>query len=202
MAKVTKIGVETRMFHGLSRVIIFPDFDLATLTEETTLADILAAGKDLGQIVEGTPSWDGDDIETTVLKNTEGGAIITVTTPGTCAWSCAIPHSKETSLLVGGKEFEITSLGDGFTAAKGQNAIGINPSAMTKECPVGVLNLSRNEIALFPNGSVGFTPSIGDEDLWVYNVSASANDIDTKNLATMMFIPLGADPLADTATEP
>lgn len=198
MAKVTKIGVETRMFHGLSRVILFPGFDLGTLTDATSLADILANGKDLGQIVDGSPSWDGEDIETTVLKNTEGGAIITVPKPGTCAWSCSIPHSKETALIVGGKEFtDVTSLGDGFTKGDG-NVIGINPSAMTKSCPVGVLNLGRNELSLFPNASVGFTPSIGDEDLWVYKVSASANDVDTKNLATMMFIPLGADPLAET----
>ena len=62
--------VETRMFDGFSRVIFFPSFDVNTLSSSTTLAQILANGKDLGQIVEGSESWDGDDIEINTLKNT------------------------------------------------------------------------------------------------------------------------------------
>jgi len=199
MAKVTKIGVETRMFDGLSRVIFFKDFDLAKLSETTTLAEILAAGHDLGQIVEGSPSWDGDDVEVNTLKNTEGGAIRSVTTPGTLAWSCRIPHSKETALLVGATEMEVTSLGDGFQLAEGKKVIGVNPSDLIHQCPVGVLNLTRNELSLFPKGSVSFAMTIEDDDLWQYTVNATADEIDTANLKTMMFIPLGEDPLKDDA---
>lgn len=199
MAKVTKIGVETRMFDGLSRVIFFPTFDLSTLSETTTLAEVLAAGKDLGQIVEGSASWDGDDVEVNALKNTEGGVIRSVTTPGTLAWSCRIPHSKETALLVGATEMDATSLGDGFTLATGKKVLGINPGDLLHQCPVGVLNLARNELSLFPKGSISFAMTIEDDDLWQYSVNASAEEIDTANLKTMMFIPLGADPLKDEA---
>lgn len=187
------------MFDGLSRVIFFPGFDLANLSDTTTLADILAEGKDLGQIVEGSPSWDGDDVEVNTLKNTEGGVIRSVTTPGTLAWSCRIPHSKETALLAGAEEMTVTSLGDGFQLADGKNVLGLNPGDLTKQCPIGVLNLTRNELALFPKGTASFALTIEDDDLWEYTVTATADEIDTANLKTMMFIPLAADPLADTA---
>lgn len=198
MAKVTKIGVETRMFDGLSRVIFFPKATPDKLSETTTLAEILAEGKDLGQIVEGSPSWDGDDVEVNTLKNTEGGVIRSVTTPGTLAWSCRIPHSKETALLVGATPMTaVTSLGDGFTLAEDKQVIGVNPSDLIHQCAVGVLNLARNELALFPKGSVSFAMTIEDDDLWQYTVNATADEVDTTNLKTMMFIPLGADPLND-----
>ena len=187
--------VETRMFDGFSRVIFFPSFDVNTLSSSTTLAQILANGKDLGQIVEGSESWDGDDIEISTLKNTEGGAIRSKKTPGTCAWSCRIPHSKETAALVGGKTIKETSLGTDFTKAESSDVIGINPKDMMFDCPIGVLNLDRNELALFPNGSAAFALTIEDDGLMEYNVKASANDIDTDTLSTMMFIPLKEDPL-------
>lgn len=52
MALLNKLAVKTRMFDGLARVVMFPDFDLDTLTEATTLADIFnTGGVDLGEIV-------------------------------------------------------------------------------------------------------------------------------------------------------
>lgn len=195
MAKtLSKISVETRLFDGFSRVIFFPDFDMTSLAT-ASLSTVLAGGKDLGQIVEGSESWDGDDIEVNTLKNTEGGAIRSKQTPGTCAWSCRIPHSAETAALVGGKKHTVTTINDDFTKGSG-DVIGVNPSGMIFDCPVGVLNLGRNELALFPNGQLAATPTIEDDGLVEYNIKATANDIETDNLSTMMFIPLSKDPLA------
>ena len=194
MSKIEKLAVETRLFDGFSRVLIFPGFDTTTLAT-ATLAQVLANGKDCGQIVEGSESWDGDDVEVNTLKNTEGGAIRTKQNPGTCAWSCRIPHSAETAKIAGAKTHEVESLGDGFTLGNG-DVLGVNPKSMLYDCPVGVLNLGRSELSLFPNGSVAFTPTIEDDGLMEYSVKASANDIETENLSTMMFIPLAKDPIA------
>lgn len=196
MAKVERIDVQTRMFNGYARVIIFKGFDLANLTSATTLADIMAEGYDCGPITEGSPSWDGDEAEIEVLKNTEGGVIRSKETPGTFAWSCRVPHSKETAMLVGGREHMATSLGDGFKLASGKPIIGLNPEDMNIRCPVGVLNLARNELALFPKGAINFSPGTDDDDLWQYTIKAQGESIKTDNLSTLMFIPLGADPLA------
>lgn len=200
MAKLSKIAVETRTFDGLSRIVMFPDFDLDNLTKETKLSDIFATGGvDLGRIVEGSPSWDGDDVETNVLKDTEGGAIRTRVTAGTCAWSCRIPHSKETAVNIGAKSHTVDSLGEGsFTLASGKDVLGINPTQMMKQCPIGVLNLARNEFALFPKGNISFALTIEDDDLWEYTVNASGDDINTENLDTMMFVPLDGDPFENT----
>ena len=196
MSKVVRIDVQTRMFDGFARVILFKDFDLADLSSTTTLAQILAKGYDCGPIVEGSPSWDGDESSIDVLKDTEGGVLRSKDTPGTFAWSCRIPHSKETAMLAGGVVHTADSLGDGFTLAEGKPIIGLNPEDMDMRCPVGVLNLSHNELSLFPKGAVNFSPGVDDDDLWEYTLKAQGETIKTENLSTLMFIPLAADPLA------
>ena len=84
---IERIDVATETFDGFARVLIFPDVDPTTFTESTTLAEVLTGGKDLGQIVEDSPSWDGDESEVEVLRDTEGGVIRAIDTPGTFAWS-------------------------------------------------------------------------------------------------------------------
>lgn len=193
--KLTKLGVQTRLFDGMARVIAFPNFDVSTLSSETTLADIFkTGGKDIGQIVEETPAWEGDEMEINTLKNTEGGVIRSVTTPGTLAWSCRIPHSVETAEIVGGTKMDSAELGGGFTAADGKPIIGINPGDLNHQWPIGVLNLVKNEFAFFPKASVGFSLTIEDDGLMEYNTKATAEEIDTDNLQTMMFIPLAGNP--------
>lgn len=197
---VERIDVQSRMFDGYARVIFFPEVDPYKFTSTTTLAEVLKGGKDLGKIVEGSPSWNGDEASVEALKDTEGGIIRVVNTPGTFAWSCRIPHSKETAKLAGGKVHTATSLGSDFQIASGEDIIGLNPEDMDFHCPIAVLNLTHRELALFPKGSVNFSPGSEDNDLWQYNVSATAESIKTKNLSTLMFIPLAADPLAVAET--
>ena len=87
---ITKIDAATETFDGFARVILFPDVDPADFTDSTTLAQVLTGGKDLGQIVEDSPSWDGEDANVEVLRDTEGGVIRALPTPGTFAWSCRV----------------------------------------------------------------------------------------------------------------
>lgn len=197
---IEKIEVQSRLFDGEARVFIFPGVDPSKFTKATALAQVLVGGKDCGPIVDGSGSWDGDDAEIEVLKSTEGGVIRSKDTPGTFAWSLRIPHSKETSKIAGAKVHTATSLGDDFKVATGEDILGLNPNGMTKHCPVAILNLAHNELQLFPKGTVTFSPTHDDNSLREYTVKAQAEDISTKNLSTMMFIPLAEDPFEEDET--
>ncbi len=192
---VEKIDVESRLFDGIGRVLIFPNVDPYKFDKTTTLAQVLLGGKDCGKIIEGSGSWDGDDAEIEVLKSTEGEVIRSKDTPGTFAWSARVPHSKQMAAIAGGVTHAVTSLGDDFEIAEGEDVIGLNPEDMSKRCPVGILNLSRNELQLFPKGAVTFSPTKDDDDLQEFSIKAQAEGIKTKHLSTMMFIPLASDPL-------
>lgn len=197
---ITKIDAATETFVGFARVILFPDVDPSSFTDTTTLADVLSGGKDLGQIVVDSPSWDGEDADVEVLRDTEGGVIRALPTPGTFAWSCRVASTSAamSEAIAGAKLTDTTAgaVGDVTTAA-GKKIIGLNPGNMTKRCPIGVLNKTKNRLMLFPKASVNASPTYED-DMMEYNLSATAEDVNTTALSTMMFIPLASNPLEAT----
>lgn len=194
---ITKIDAVTETFDGFARVILFPDVDPSTFTDTTTLADVLSGGKDLGQIVEDSPSWDGEDADVEVLRDTEGGVIRALPTPGTFAWSCRVAStSAAMSEAIAGAKLTNTTAGavGDVTTAAGKKIIGLNPGNMTKRSPIGVLNKTKNRLMLFPKASVNASPTYED-NMMEYNLSATAEDVNTTALSTMMFIPLASNPL-------
>lgn len=200
---ITKIDAATETFDGFARVILFPDVDPADFTDSTTLAQVLTGGKDLGQIVEDSPSWDGEDADVEVLRDTEGGVIRALPTPGTFAWSCRVASTSATmsEAIAGAKLTDTTAgaIGDVTTAA-GKKIIGLNPGDMAKRCPIAVLNKTKNRLMLFPKASVNASPAYED-DMMEYNLSATAEDVNTDILSTMMFIPLASNPLEAASGE-
>lgn len=203
---LTKIDLETRIFGGYGRVIIFKDFTPEMITSTTTYKDIFTTGgQDCGKLVEGSGSWDGDDSEITTIKSTRGEIIRSfISSAGSHAWSCRIPHSLETAQVAGGRIHTLSESADvtagGLTVDKDAKIIGINPEDMDFKCAVAVLNLETNEVALNPRATISFSMASEDEDTREYTIKVVADSCKTKNLDTTMFIPLAKDPFAtDTA---
>lgn len=204
---LTKIELETRIFGGVGRVIIFKDFTPDKITSTTTYKDIFeSGGQDCGKVTNGSPSWDGDDAEITTVTSTLGEVIRSFPVAGTFAWSCRVPHSLETAQIAGGRVHTLSESADvtagGLKVAKDAKIIGINPEDMDFKCAIGILNLERNEISVFPRAAVIFSPTSDDEDTRQYTIKATADSCKTANLDTMMFIPLAENPFEPVSTEP
>lgn len=196
---LSKIELESRIFGGFGRVIIFKNFTPDMITSSITYKDIFASGgQDCGKIVEGSPSWDGDDAEVTTIKSTRGEVIRSFVTAGTHAWSCRVPHSLETAQVAGGRVHTLSETADvesgGLKVKKDAKIIGINPEDMDFKCAIGVLNLETNEIALNPRAAISFAMASDDEDTRQYSIKVTADSCKTDNLDTTMFIPLAESP--------
>lgn len=199
---IEKIDVATETFDGFARVLIFPNVDPTTFTESTTLAEVLTGGKDLGQIVEDSPSWDGDDSEVEVLRDTEGGVIRALDTPGTFAWSCRLPSTSAnmSKAIAGAKLTKATTATAGdIEIDTTKDIIGLDPSRMSKRCPIGVLNKTKNRLMLFPKANISTTPG-WEDNMAEYVLKATAEDVNNDVLSTMMFIPLKSNPLEATGS--
>lgn len=204
---LSKIELETRIFGGVGRVIIFKDFTPDKITSATTYKDIFeSGGQDCGKVTNGSPSWDGDDAEITTVTSTLGEVIRSFPVAGTFAWSCRVPHSLETAQIAGGRVHTLSESADvtagGLKVAKDAKIIGINPEDMDFKCAIGILNLERNEISVFPRAAVIFSPTSDDEDTRQYTIKATADSCKTANLDTMMFIPLAENPFEVAIVEP
>ena len=202
---LTKIDIETRIFGGYGRVILFPNFTPDMVTSTTTYKEILeSGGQDCGKVIEGSGSWDGDDSEITTIKSTLGEVIRSfMSSAGTHAWSCRVPHSLETLQVAGGRVQTLSESNDvtagGLKVKKDAKILGINPGDGNYKCAVGVLNLERNEIELNPRATVIFSRATDDEDTREYSIKVVADDCETAKLDTTMFIPLAENPFAAAA---
>lgn len=205
MANLTKIELESRIFGGFGRVIIFKNFTPEKVTSTTTYKEIFeSGGQDCGKLMEGSGSWDGDESEITTVKSTRGEIIRSfISSAGTHAWSCRVPHSLETAQVAGGRIHTLNESDDvtagGLKVAKDAKFIGINPEDMDFKCAVGLLNLETNEIVLNPRATISFTMSNEDEDTREYTIKVVADSCKTESLDTSMFIPLKENPF-DAAT--
>ena len=194
---IKKIVAQSRLFDGEARMVIFPNVDCTKFNKATLLAAVLVGGVDCGPVVDGSGQWEGDNAEIEVLRDTEGGVIRSKDTAATYGYSLRVPHSEESALVAGAKIHTATSLGDDFKLAQDAKILGLNPKDLTKHCPACLINLAHNELQLFPRATVVFSPTTDDDSLREYEIKVQAEDISTKHLSTMMFIPLGEDPLAD-----
>lgn len=203
---LSKIELETRIFGGYGRVIIFKDFTPDMITSTTTYKDIFeSGGQDCGKVVEGSGSWDGDDSEITTIKSTRGEVIRSfISSAGTHAWSCRVPHSLETAQVAGGRVHTLAETADvnagGLKVKKDAKIIGINPEDMDFKCAIGVLNLETNEIELNPRATISFSRATDDEDTREYAIKVAADSCKTTNLDTTMFIPLAESPFEAPVT--
>ena len=202
---LTKIDIETRIFGGYGRVILFPNFTPDMVTSTTTYKEILeSGGQDCGKVIEGSGSWDGDDSEITTIKSTLGEVIRSfMSSAGPHAWSCRVPHPLEPLQVAGGRVQTLSESDDvtagGLKVKKDAKILGINPGDGNYKCAVGVLNLERNEIELNPRGTVIFARATDDEDTREYSIKVVADDCETEKLDTTMFIPLAENPFAAAA---
>ena len=199
MATLSKIEIESRIFGGFGRVIIFKNFTPDMITSTTTYKDIFeSGGQDCGKLIDGSGSWDGDEATVTSVKSTRGEVIRSFITAGTHAWSCRIPHSAETAVVAGGRVHTLSETADvtagGLKVKKDAKILGINPEDMDFKCAIGVLNLETNEIALNPRAAVSFAMASDDEDTREYSIKVTADSCKTTNLDTTMFIPLAESP--------
>lgn len=197
---LTKIDIETRLFGGYGRVILFPNFTPDMITSTTTYKEIFeSGGQDCGKIVEGSGSWDGDDSEITTIKSTLGEVIRSfMSSAGTHAWSCRVPHSLETLQVAGGRVQTLSESADvtagGLKVKKDAKILGINPGDGNYKCAVGVLNLEKNEMELNPRATVIFSRATEDEDTREFSIKVVADSCETDKLDTTMFIPLAENP--------
>jgi hypothetical protein len=183
MAKITNAGI-TEVFNGQSDIVLF---DEVSITSATTLAQVIAAGRSLGQVVEDSTSWDGDEPSLDSIKDEQGDVIVVNPTSGTYAFSCDLASTEDALLKTFLKGASVT-LADGSTAEtitdiKDIVKFGTELPVITR--PIAIVNDEANKILLFPKAKIIGNLNL-DSKLWRIHISATAEFVDTANLGTCM----------------
>lgn len=183
----------TEVFNGQSDIALF-DAPAGGYKDTTSFADVTASGMSLGQVVEDSTSWEGDDPTIDVIKDEQGDPIVSTVTAGTYAFSCDIadlsPDMAEAIMKATKVTGSLTSTSIGNVA----DVVKFVELPVTT-APIAIFNDEANKWILFPKAKIVGNLTL-DSKLWRLHITATAEYIDTDTLGTFMMGK--GKPTADT----
>lgn len=186
---VGKIENVTGLFSGQGDLFVFDalsDSEYASATLAT-----LKGAKSLGQIVQDSTSWEGEDPEVTEIKDEQGNIITAKTAAGTLAFSFNLASTSSNMIkkFLKGINVDTSALTSDGTpwAENGMVVTGFGTEIPVVTLPVAIVNDGLNKTWLYPKTKI--TSSLAYEDgLWVIHCACIAENLDTEGLKTGMLI--------------
>ena len=184
MAGITNFEDVTVLFAGQGDLVIFDKpTDYATATFAT-----LTNPKSLGQIVQDSTSWEGEDPETSQIKDEQGNIITARVTAGTLGFSFEIAStSKEMvkKFLNGEDIASLTnaSIGTGITG------VGFGTELPVITVPLMILNDEKTRAWLYPKSKIVGNLSYSD-GLWRIKATVTCEYLKTTSLRTGMILDM------------
>jgi len=195
MSKLAKGNFEStgNPFVGQGDLVMF---DAMASYANKTLADLKNA-QSLGQIVQDSTSWEGDDVETTQIKDEQGNLITARTTAGTLAFAFELASTsramvskflKGTAVSGAGAvsgTFAPSQIGSGFASAK---AVGFGYDLpVLNNIPLAIVNDGQDRVWVYPKCKITSNLTYTD-GLWRIRASVVAEMVNETNLKTGMII--------------
>lgn len=186
---VGKIENVTGLFSGQGDLFVF-DALTDSQYETATLATLTGA-KSLGQIVQDSTSWEGEDPEVTEIKDEQGNIITAKTAAGTLAFAFNLASTSSAMIqkFLKGMNIDVKGISGDATPWDEANmkVTGFGTEIPVVTLPVAIVNDGLNKTWLYPKTKI--TSSLAYEDgLWVIHCACIAENLDTAGLKTGMLI--------------
>jgi hypothetical protein len=184
MAGIKK-ATPTSEFNGQSYMIVFDEVEDY---DGKTVGDITKSGFDVGQVYQGSTTWNGEDPSFEDELDEQGDIIVSNPTKGTFGFDFEMADFSSAKFKEFLKGAVITSLGTG--SAFGANATA---TATTEEMPVitrpiALVNDTAKKALFFPKARILTGPNM-ENKLFVLKSVVKAQDCNVKGkLGTMMLI--------------
>ena len=184
--KVTKFDDVTSLFSGIGDLFVFNE-----VTDYTGKGlEDFTNPQSLGQIVQDSTSWDGEDPEVEELKDEQGNIITAKTAAGTLAFSFDLASTSAKMLIkfLKGEDMKTTNLsGDTPWTENSVNVTGFGDNIPVVTLPVCIVNDEKNKTWFYPKTKI--TSSLKyDSGLWKLHCSCIAEYLSTGSLKTGMLI--------------
>lgn len=195
----------TEVFNGQSDIALF-DVPDGGYTETTSFADVTASGMSLGQVVEDSTSWEGEDPTNDPIKDEQGDIIVNTVTAGTYAFSCDVADLSNdmAEALMKATKVDASKLTSASIGNVSNVVKFIELPVVTR--PIAIFNDEANKWILFPKAKIVGNLTL-DSKLWRLHITATAEYINTETLGTFMMgngTPIAAtesgEPGSDTET--
>lgn len=173
----------TEVFNGQSDIVLF-DAPTDGYDAETSFGDVTAGGMSLGQVVEESTSWDGDDPSVDIIKDEQGQSIVAVATEGTYAFSCDCADLSEEMVIAIMKAAKVTTPGTSTGIGSVTSLVKFVELPVSTR-PIAIFNDEADKFILFPKAKIVGNLTL-ENKLWRLHISATAEFIDTETCGTFM----------------
>ena len=189
---IGKVEGASTLFAGQGDLIIFAEVENYNTATLATLDN----PRSLGQIVQDSTSWEGEDPEISEILDEQGNVITARTQAGTLGFSFDIASTSKDmiALFLRGTNVTLPTGADAWGTGTAMK-FGIDIPTIVR--PIAIVNDLKNRTWLYPKAKI--TSSLSLEDgLYRIHCSVIAEGLNTTNLGTVMIIDA---PLAPYATE-
>lgn len=179
---ISKLEMATNVFAGQGDLVIF---DAVADYNNASFAD-LDNPKSLGQIVQDSTSWEGEDPETTSIMDEQGNIITARVAAGTLAFSFEIASTSPVMVkkFLNGADVE---LGENSNFGGDVTAVGFGVELPVMTAPVMILNDEKKRAWLYPKSKITSSLSYAD-GLWRIRASVICEFLNTPSLKTGMIL--------------
>lgn len=175
---IDKIDAATVPFVGQGDLIIFDavsDYSSATLASFTN-------PKSLGQIVQDSTSWEGEDVSTDQILDEQGNLITAKVTAGTLSFSFDIASTSANMMKKFMAAADITVGSPAYLAAS-STAVGFGVDLPVFTVPILVADQEKKRAWVYPKAKITSNLSLSD-GLYRIHAVVLAEQVDTANLKT------------------
>ena len=187
MAQVIgKVDAATAPFVGQGDLIIFDEeFANSKTYENATLADFQNPVS-LGQIVQDSTSWEGEDVSTDEILDEQGNLITARVTAGTLSFSFDIASTSANMIekFMKGKSITITG-SPAFLSNPTAMGFGVDLPVFT--APILVADQEKKRAWVYPKAKITSNLTLSD-GLYRIHAVVLAEQVNTANLMTGMLV--------------
>lgn len=185
--KIKRAGV-TDIFSGQSDIILFSE---VTDYNDKKIGDLEGA-KSLGQIVQDSTEWNGEDPEVENILDEQGDVITASVTAGTLGFTFQMADTSAENFKEFLKGVDLKTVNDYSNDETGvwnnvDKVIGFGTQLPTMTRPIMVVNDEMNKSILLPKAKITSNLTIEDGLLRI-SVTVVAENVDTQYLKTGMLI--------------
>lgn len=185
---IAKLEGAAKLFSGQGDLIIFDEIADYSDAGFDSLSD-LTNPKSLGQIVQDSTTWEGEDVSTEEIKDEQGNTITAHVTAGTLGFSFDIASTSQLMVktFLGGEDINDPGTfagleGTGTLSAKG---FGVKLPVMTR--PIAVVNDELNRAWVYPKAKITANLTLAD-GLYRIHAVVVAEQVDKTNIKTAMIV--------------
>lgn len=173
----------TEIFNGQSDIVLF-DAPTDGYNADTSFGDVTASGMSLGQVVEDSTSWEGDEPSIDSIKDEQGDVIVSSITAGTYAFSCDVADISEDTATAIMKAVKVSTPGTSTGIGTPTGVLKFVELPVSTR-PIAIFNDEANKWILFPKAKIVGNLAL-DSKLWRLHLVATAEFINTATCGTFM----------------